>query len=133
MPSDEELIAELERAAAGLLFMSESDYPFETLKWEGLSEVTPPFLRELTGRSADTPVDTKSVDDFFHVAMSEQAWKGERELADARRYQALVRLLKENLDDLRVYRVGEIDIPVFIVGRSQTGSWIGLSTRVIET
>ncbi len=96
--------------------MSESDYPFQVVRWEGLTEITPQFLREVTGQNADTPVAVQSVAEFF-----------------GGRYEALLRLLNDSLDDLRVYRVGKINIPVFIVGRSKTGNWIGLSTRVVET
>ncbi len=133
MRSDEQLIAELEQATDGLLFMSESDYPFETLRWEGLSEITPQHLRETAGVDAETQITSQTVEDFFRVAMAEQSWKGAQELAAAKKYQALVRLLKENLEDLKAYRVGEINIPVFIVGKSKTGNWLGVSTRVVET
>jgi hypothetical protein len=65
--------------------------------------------------------------------VSEPDWKGAEELAIARRYQALLRLLKENLNDLKVYRVGRINIAVYIIGRSKAGNWLGISTRVVET
>lgn len=130
---DDQVLAELRQATKGLLFMSESDYPFETVRWEGLPEITPEYLRSLEGHSPDSPVEVRSVDDFFRQAAAEEAWKGEEELAAARRYQALVRLLKKSLEDVKVYRIGEINIPVYIVGRSGTDNWIGLSTRVVET
>jgi hypothetical protein len=133
MKSDEEIIEELKRMTDGLLFMSESDYPFEIFHREGQADMSPEYLRELSGQPADTPVEVKSVDDFFRVAVSEPDWKGEAEIAVAGRYQALLRLLKESLDELRVYRVGVINIPVFIIGRSKTGNWLGISTRVVET
>jgi hypothetical protein len=133
MKSDEEIIEELKRMTTGLLFMSESDYPFEVVYREGQNEMSPEYLRELSGQPADSRVEVKSVDDFFRVAVSEPDWKGEAEIAVAGRYQALLRLLKENLDELKVYRVGEINIPVFIIGRSKTGNWLGVSTRVVET
>lgn len=131
--TDEQLRSELAQATAGLLFMSEADYPFQVIGWESPAEINLPYLRDLAGRDANAAVAVGSIEDFFRAAVSEPAWKGERELAEARRYQALVRLLRENLDDLKVYRVGTIDIIVFIVGRSKTGAWVGLSTRVIET
>lgn len=133
MRSDEQIMAELERATAGLFFMSEADYPFQVVRWENLTEVTPQFLLEVTGQSADTPVIVQSVTDFFGHRLAEQELKGERESVELKGYQALMRLLTESLDDLRVYRVGKINIPVYIVGRSKSGNWIGLSTRVVET
>ncbi|MDQ3743999.1 MAG: nuclease A inhibitor family protein [Acidobacteriota bacterium] len=42
-------------------------------------------------------------------------------------------LLEENLTDLKAYRVGLINIPVYVVGRSASGNWLGVSTRVVET
>jgi hypothetical protein len=32
-----------------------------------------------------------------------------------------------------VYRIGEVNMPVYIIGKSSSGSWLGLSTRVVET
>src|SRR5687768_2103122 len=133
MQPDEGLIKELERATEGLFFMSESDYPFEIIRWTAPGEVTHEFLRRLTGQPEDARIEVRTVDDFFRAAVAESEWKEAQELATARKYQALVDLLKENLKEIKVYRVGEINIPVYIVGRSVNGNWIGLATRVVET
>jgi len=133
MKSDEQLIEELERLIAGLLFMSEADYPFETLYWKKDVQVTGEYLRGSAGAGADALVKADSVERFFRAAVAEPDWKGEAELAVSHRYQALVRWLKENLHDPTVYRVGEIDIKVYILGRSASGNWLGISTRVVET
>lgn len=130
MKRDEELIAELKAATDGLYFMSESDFPFETVV---LNETSNKRLREMAGQPPDAPIEVISVNDFFRFSMSEPNWKDERGISTARRYQALVKLLEENLDDLKVYRIGEINIPVYIIGRVESGNWLGLSTRVVET
>src|SRR2546429_9185274 len=106
MKSDEQLIAELESATAGLLFMSEADYPFEIVYWKGLTEISPQFLCGLTDHSEDTPVEIVGVNGFFRVAVSEESWRTEEDRREAKKYQNLVRILKENLDGLKVYRVG---------------------------
>ena len=59
--------------------------------------------------------------------------EGTDESPRAASFQSVVRTLRENLTDIRVYRIGEINIPVYILGRSGSGSWLGLSTRVVET
>jgi len=133
MKSDEEIMAEIEEAAAGLLLMSEADYPPEPLRLEGADEPDPVRLRELAGEAADAPVEVRGLEEFFRAAASEPPWKAGVELALARRFQNLVRTLRENLADVRVYRVGEINMPVYVIGKSSSGSWIGLSTRVVET
>lgn len=133
MKSDEQLLSELEQATKDLLFMSESDYPFETVHWQGGVEPTEQDLRQAAGLAGDAHVEVRSLDDLFRNAVSEPQWKGERERATAKRYQALARLLTDNLRDLKVYRVGEVNISVFIIGRTGAGNWAGLSTHVVET
>jgi hypothetical protein len=133
MKTDEQIIDELKRMTEGLLFMSEADYPFEIVYLKGEDEPSPRHLRERAGMAADAPVETRSIDKFFRAATSEPEWKQEKELTTARRYQSLVRLLKEHLTDLQVFTVGEINMPVYILGKSSEGSWLGLSTRVVET
>ena len=59
MKSDEQLLTELAQVTDGLLFMSESDYPFEPVRWSDQAELTPDALRRLTGhddsRSSSMP------------------------------------------------------------------------------
>jgi hypothetical protein len=133
LKSDDQLIEELKEATRGLMFMSESDYPFEIVRWRGVAELTPDFLRALTGHEKAAPVETESAKDFFRAATSEPDWKGEAELASARRFQHLLSLLEENLTGLKAFRVGAIDIHVYIVGRAASGNLLGVSTRVVET
>ena len=115
--TDEQLLRELKEATRGLTYMSESDYPFEVFDW-GAAEPTPELLRGLDGSAADAPVETRTPDEFFRGANS---------------FPALRRLLEENLSDLKVFRVGAINIPVYVAGRAASGSWLGVSTRVVET
>jgi hypothetical protein len=130
--TDEQIIEELREATRGLTFMSESDYPFEVFQW-GAAEPTQEFLRGLTGETSDVPVETTTAALFFRVAASEAEWKNAEQLKEARRFQALLRLLEQNLKDLKVFRVGVINIPVYVAGRGASGNWLGVSTRVVET
>ena len=107
----------LSQAAAGLLFMSESDYPFELIEWEGPDEPTADFIRNLAGEAEDAPVQRLEVEQFFNSG----------------RYQRLLLALQHELSDLRAYKVGRINMPVYVVGRSREGSWLGVATRVVET
>ena len=132
MKSDGQLIEELREATRGLLFMSESDYPFEVFVWGG-AEPSREFLRGLAGRDSSAPVETQGAREFFRAAVSEPEWKGGAELALARRFRALLRLLETSLSDLKVYRVGAIDVSVYVAGRAPSGNWLGVSTRVVET
>ena len=130
--TDEQLIEELREAMRGLTYMSESDYPFEVFNW-GKAGPTDEFLRGLTGESADATVETRTPEDFFRVSTSEADWMSVSMLGSARGFHRVLLLLERNLTDLKVYRVGVINIPVYVAGRSASGNWLGVSTRVVET
>jgi hypothetical protein len=132
LKGDEKLLEELREATRGLIFMSESDYPLEVFV-SGGAEPTRESLRVLAGADESAPVETRGAREFFRAAASEPDWKGEDELAVARRFQALLRLLETSLSDLKVYRVGAVDIKVYVAGRAPSGNFLGVSTRVVET
>lgn len=133
MKTDEELFGVLQEATEGLLFMSEYDYPFEVIRRNGSEQLSPEYFRKVAGADSSAKVEETTVEEFFRVPAGEQEWKDEAQLAEARRYQRLQNELEENLTGIKVYRVGEIHIGVYVVGMSAEGNWLGVSTRVVET
>jgi hypothetical protein len=134
----EALTAALEEASRGLLYMSESDYPLTPFLWdrERMDEegVTPQNIAILAGYPPETPVETVDFESFFEAAQAEEEWYEPEELLQAKRFQNLTALLKAQLADLQVYKVGgEPQREVFVVGRTQTGDYAGVCTRVVET
>ena len=128
---DKELITKLSQAVEGLLWLSESDYPFETIYLENVDNIETKLL-ELTNSNAKTKIEIRDIDRFFHRVTQEDNWD-EDELEECKRYQALVKLLKTQLQDIKVYRVGEWEIQVYILGKTESGNVAGLSTMVVET
>ena len=118
LSSDEEILAELRNTTAGLFFMSESDYPVEVIKWDRQTVITPEYLRSISTAPAGSEVRETDLINFF---------------SSNGKFQNVLRLLKNNLTDLKVYKVGTINIPVYVVGRSREGNWLGISTRVVES
>lgn len=117
--TDDELIEELRRVTDGVLMMSEADHPFEVVALDGARDLTPERLRELMQSAADSPVTKQSVAEFFGAA--------------ATNYADLVRLLNEHLTEAQVYRIGERNVGVLIAGRTSSGKFLGVTTRVVET
>jgi hypothetical protein len=74
-----------------------------------------------------------SVDEFFAIATAEEDWHDEEERETVHRFQNLVSILKQNLSQLQVYRVGDRSIDVYIVGVTPGGDWAGLATKLVET
>ena len=129
--NDRELIIQLSQAVEGLFWLSESDYPFETVYLENVNNIEDTLL-QLTDSNAKTKIEIKEVDSFFNRVTKEDNWD-EAELDECKRYQALVKFLKTQLQDIKVYRVGEWEIKVYILGKTESGSVAGLSTMVVET
>jgi Nuclease A inhibitor-like protein len=134
--SDWDLVEQLQNATSGLLWMSESDYPFEAFVWDiqgAANSLTPQQLRQHTRHAPDTPVETLEVDRFFARAIQVQNWHDEDQAQEVRQYQKLVKLLQESLEQIWVYRLGTIEIDIYIVGKTPSGNWAGLSTKAVET
>jgi len=131
--SNSQIIDKLKNASDGLLWLSESDYPFEPVLWASVEDLTNDKLLEKLGKSPDTLVEVRDIDRFFAWAIAEEDWHDEEEKAEVEKYCQLVEVLKTNLTDLKVYRVGEIEIDVYIVGKTPDGNLAGLSTMVVET
>jgi hypothetical protein len=125
----------LTQASEGLLFPSESDYPFEYVEWpdNGKASLTKKVVRKMIAKPDDTPVRTVSLDRFFKPVTEVKDWYGEEEKAATEKFIALKKIIENNLTNVKVFRVGEIEIDVFITGKSASGQWAGLATKVIET
>lgn len=133
MKTDDEILQELKAASDGLLMMSESDYPFEVVRWDEVHEPSPAHLRKMSGQADDAPVISDSVENFFRAAVTEREGQRPEDQQTARKFQRLLQAIKDHLEDVSVYKVGEINMPVYIIGRSPSGHRLGLSTRVVET
>ena len=129
----ESIATQLQQASKGLLFLSESDAPFEVIHWPAQGELTPAKLLPLTNHPPDAPVEVASVDDLFAIATQEEDWHDEEERETVKRFQNLVSVLKQNLSQLQVYRVGSINIDAYIIGVTPHGELAGLSTKLVET
>jgi hypothetical protein len=125
-----EIIDRLQQATTNLVWTSESDYPFEVVTWSKNNELNPTALFNL---SADTPIETTTLQDFFKSALKTEDWYDREELSIVHRYQKLVDTIASTLSDIVVFRVGEVEITVYIVGKTLDLDLVGLKTQVIET
>jgi hypothetical protein len=127
------IATQLKQASKGLFFLSETDAPFEVIHWSAQGELTPAKLLQLTNQPPDAPLKMLAVDEFFAIATAEEDWHDQEERETVKRFQNLVSVLKQNLSQLQVYRVGKTNIDAYIVGVTDGGEWAGLSTQVVET
>ncbi len=132
-PINAEIPNQLQNLTDGLLWLSEADYPFEVFVWDDLTTITPEQLCEKTGHSPNTPIKTMGIDEFFCNCITPQNWHNEEEAAEVKRYQELLETLKQNLKDIQVYRLGKVEVDIYIIGVTASGHLLGLSTKAVET
>ncbi len=123
-------LGRLERAVAGLLLPSESDEPINVVRWEagggsvGAEPGDGDALR-IAGCKPGTRVERTDLDDVFR-----DGYAGN----ESARFRDLAGLLASSLDAIRVFRVGEVEKDILILGRVKAGGgWAGLRSKVVET
>ena len=125
----------LEHAADGLLYTSESDYPFTYFYHAGPAPtpLTVESFRAVVGIPADSAVAMISLDDFFARHIERVDPYDPVAVALVPRYQALKDTIERVLREPRVFRVGQIAITCYVVGTDRWGNVVGLTTVSIET
>ena len=120
-----------DRLAEGLLFMSETDAPltYYELSPEKSHEWPPStggqFL-QLIGEDPAARVEEITPEKFFRDLRP-----GNEDHED--QVAALRRAMTEELKNLAGFRVGEIQIKIFVLGKDDSGRVVGLQTLSVET
>ncbi len=129
-------ILDLQNLTSGLFFISESDAPWTTTV---LDDTLPlePQLHALATKTidapADTPIETREWATFLANAATVQDWMSAEDRATVARYQALKKYVDEQLTETKVYRIGSVEIDVFVVGHDADCNLIALATKTVET
>ena len=148
------LCDQLEKASAGLLNTSESDFPYKFFSFSrrDLFNATDKFSateflsgigisEELTAElqlPVDKLIEVRPLDNFFPSIDTIAGFYGTttsdpKVIAESRRFRKLEALLRKKLTDVNVFRVGQVEIRCYIAGFVKSGSIAGLVTTSIET
>jgi Nuclease A inhibitor-like protein len=130
---DDALLAALTAAAEGLLVPSEQDAPLEPVYWPRTGRLTPAQLLVRLGLPPATPVEVRTLREFFGPLTRVRDPDDPAAVEHAARFTRLQRLLAARLADPVVYRVGTVEIAVLLIGLSQYGATLGLRTTLVET
>lgn len=125
--------AQIERAAAGLLYTSEGDYAFAWVSFPSTpaETLTPEAFAALLGRAGE-PAAEISLDEFFARHVERVHSEDAVAMAQVPRYRALRETLRTALGKVRVFRLGTSTIDCYVVGQLPDGLG-GLHTVSIET
>ncbi|GAB4478844.1 MAG: hypothetical protein OHK0057_30310 [Thermoflexibacter sp.] len=111
-----------------LLFISESEYPWQTLY---LGEDKAQALKRL-------PFDVSQarsieVEHLLRNHTKDESWYSAEELATAEKYRQFLTLLKEEVKNVSAYKFGEIEVHIYIIAQLPNGEWIAMKTISVET
>ena len=126
-------VKQIEEITADLYYISETDaliLPFVGRQAQTVSRET---ILEQTGNAPDSPVDERDFTEFFARLVEIQDWFGEEETKTAEKYLLLKKLLEKNLRTLRVYKIGKVQLDVYIVGLDAENRLMGIKTKAVET
>lgn len=135
----ENLTDKLTAAAKDLYYISETDASFESFVWtreagaEAFSAVNAADVLRFAGNAPDAPVSEQTTEDFFRNSVTEQDWHGDEEKATLKRFVKLKELIEKELREVKVFKIGEIELDVYIVGINSDGNLAGLKTKAVET
>jgi hypothetical protein len=120
----------LEQAAGGLLMMSESDYPFDYFATDD-TQINESLLLKLASKPQGTLIEKTTLDHLFRNMADPNSPSVKPETSA--RFREFTESLKNELTEIAVYRVGEIQVQVIIIGINMQGTVSGMRTLLIET
>lgn len=118
-----------------LYYPSESDEPLAYVNYPVPFEppLTPGHVRDLILATPEIYVEEIPEAEFWEPVVTNQDWYGEEEKNRTARFTELRQQLETVLTDRQGFRVGEIEVGLYLLGRKADGFWAGLKTTVVET
>lgn len=127
------LSEKIKKASQGLYYISEIDaeiLPFEGTKTD---TVSPEEILRQTNNKSDAPIEERNFDEIFQRLTTIKDWFGNEEKLIAEKYAELRDLLTASLKDLKVFKIGKIQIDIYFVGLDSEGNLTGIQTKAVET
>ena len=127
------LVSDIENASKDLFYTSETEAKILLFVGSQADAVTKENLLIQTKNESNPKVEEKDFTDFFDQLTKIQDWFGNEEKEIAAKYSGLSDLLKNNLKDLKVFKVGKINLDIYVVGLDTEGVLTGVQTKAVET
>lgn len=127
------VVAALRRAVEGLTYQSETDAPWEAFSWPSAGEATAAEVKKQGHHPNGETVAEQSVEAFFAPLTEDQDWYGDEEKAVAAQYRSLLTAVQSQLSNPKVFKVGDREVSIYVVGRTKDGWPAGLKTTAVQT
>lgn len=130
-----ELKSQLEAACDDLWWRSETDYPI-TVVWLSAPDggsLNDKLIRQMMSYDEGADVKVGDVEGFFERSLTPHSWHTDEDTARISRLEHLKTLLTTALVNSKVYRCGEGEISLSVLGRTSDGQVAGIQTTLVET
>ena len=127
------IITKLTQLTLGLLYIGESEFPFETFDYGVVNDdaIKSNIQKDDVSAGAITVLKTKY---FFDNYINRLAASGDEIImADIAKYKTLQLFIDKTFSSSIVYRCGATKIAIYIVCKTKTGQVFALKTYTIET
>src|SRR5690349_13613606 len=117
----------------GLVYISETDAEVVPFIDGEADVVTKEAILKAAGLPDNTSVEEVDFDQFFARLSTVKDWYGDEEKKRAGQYARLSEVLQGYLRELKVFRLGRVQIEIYIAGLDETDHLAGIRTRAVET
>ncbi len=131
--TSEQLAKQIKDTTKGLLYNSETEAEVLPFVGKSAKAVTKEEILNQTKNSIDSPIEEKDFAAFFSRLTEIQDWFGDEEKETSGKFAQLQKVLENNLRDLKVFKVGEIQIKIYVVGLDENNVLLGIKTEAVET
>ena len=120
-------------ACRGLVYISETDSDVEPVTGGPVGAVDAESLRSEFDIERSFPIESADPEAMFERLTREREWHTERDRANAAGFARLKAVFDDELTGLRVFRVGQINVDIYIVGIDRHGRIAGVRMHAVET
>ncbi|MEP7075729.1 MAG: nuclease A inhibitor family protein [Acidobacteriota bacterium] len=131
--AENDLCLELARLCDRLSYLSETDAAMEVFIGQKAGGVSREEILSQTGHGDSDPIEEISIEVFFEKLTTVREWYNTQQVANAGRYGELKKYLQESLTDTHVFRIGRVQIEIFVVGLDSSQNLVGIKTKAVET
>jgi hypothetical protein len=124
-------LKEMEGAIAGLWYPSESDALVSLVIYADPLPDTAALGEKLAAGS--DRFQPQSAAEFFRPVLNNPYWASAQGGHLAQKYARLRDVLQTHLHDIQSFRVGTVNVTVYLLGRHPSGCYLGVCTHVVET
>lgn len=127
------LIKQIEKACAGLVYISETDAEIIPVTLGPMENLTAANMLSKLNKTNNEPIEEASSSNFFNRLTTKHDWHTSVDKNRTRQFEKLRSILEKNLNQLKIFRIGKIQIDIYAIGKTADGIVAGIKTSAVET